>query len=81
MPNGFANVKDALERLQHKNGKIPIDLFEQTQFMETGTSSKPNPTQKKTFMNGFLRKQADLIDNLGRDSRSNLRSTRNCNYS
>jgi len=27
LPNGFANVKDALERLQHKNGKIPIELF------------------------------------------------------
>jgi len=32
-------------------------------------------------MNGFLKKQADLIDNIGRGSRSNLRSTRNRNYS
>ena len=64
MISGLASVKDTMRNLYSNTG-VPIDLILKNQIsLETeATSDKMNNLGKKTYMNGFLSKQASIIDN------------------
>ena len=51
--NQFADVKDTLAQIRNSNAKIPIQLFDDDLRKH---ESELSTIQKKTFMNGFLKK-------------------------